>query len=296
MSYFRSTQFAFILFIAVLLTSCENSDIQTVKAGMLKICPEKTIQQAVEAYIQEPTWSIDNKSSIVSVHGQTKQNGELVNSEIQFKLSQDKSSFTFSSWSTNGKQLDYIPSLVLFNKMCYADLERIATAFIDAEIEEDPKKVNSINILISQQTQENQTIINSFISQDPRLDFLTAKSKSTEIIFAFEEYLKLQNAFFDEKRELGTWLNIGYIESTSSNFLYHEILEGFTENGFNIAGIEATNIRPLEHCQPLSRWIIRCNSDKPSKYKCSCNIESDNIPACEKLTPTFKNLCNDKTL
>ena len=104
--------------LALVFVACDSSEVQMVKGGTLQSCPDKTVEQMVNDY--------------VNVVGEISHNNQLLKAEIQFRLNKEKSSFQFQAWEVEGEPAPDIIAALLLEKMCYADLEKLAKEAVDA--------------------------------------------------------------------------------------------------------------------------------------------------------------------
>lgn len=130
----------------------------------------------------------------------------------------------------------------------------------------------------------------------PRLFGAIAKSKATEVTVAVSEWDKLETAFIGDKKDAGTWKEIGFIppgkESEgaylSSNFKYKE--DAVQNKSSRQLGISVYNTVALNACEPsekFSHWqfmVIAPENENPYIIQPMTGNES----ACLALTPTLK--------
>ena len=110
----------------------------------------------------------------------------------------------------------------------------------------------------------------------PKLFAMIAKSKASEAGPAAGSYVHMQDAYFVDQNEIGTWKLIGYTAPTSTNFTYTET-EGSAPQWKAHADFDDDG-----KCSSKD-WTVSVTtpSDK-IKY-----VASNNCPA---LTPNFKNI------
>lgn len=121
--------------LALVFVACDSSEVQMVKGGTLQSCPDKTVEQMVNGYMGNPEWRslvAEDGNDYVNVVGDISYNNQPTKAEIQFRLNKEKSSFWFQAWELGGNPASNIVAEVLFEKMCYADLEKLAKESVEA--------------------------------------------------------------------------------------------------------------------------------------------------------------------
>ena len=121
--------------LALVFVACDSSEVQMVKGGTLQSCPDKTVEQMVNGYMGNPEWRslvAEDGNDYVNVVGEISHNNQLLKAEIQFRLNKEKSSFQFQAWEVEGEPAPDIIAALLLEKMCDADLEKLAKEAVDA--------------------------------------------------------------------------------------------------------------------------------------------------------------------
>ena len=109
----------------------------------------------------------------------------------------------------------------------------------------------------------------------PKLFAMIAKSKASEAGPAAGTYVHMQDAYFVDQQQKGSWTNIGYTAPASSNFTYSETGDWQAVAKFDTDG-KCTGTGG-------STWSVAVTTtSKTISYQAS-----DNCPA---LTPNFKNI------
>ena len=130
-------KFGFVSAMALALTACDSSEVKMVKGGTLQSCPDKTVEQMVNGYMGNPEWRslvAEDGNDYVNVVGEISYNNQPTKAEIQFRLNKEKSVFQFHAWELGGKPAPDLVAAVLLEKMCYADLEKLAREFVEIQI------------------------------------------------------------------------------------------------------------------------------------------------------------------
>lgn len=94
------------LFLIVLLSSCGDSEmVSLVKNGTLENYPEKTLGTAIENYFETPYWTSgesEEGEKFVNVEGTVYFMDKEVDALLQYKISEDNTSFEYSALELNG--------------------------------------------------------------------------------------------------------------------------------------------------------------------------------------------------
>lgn len=131
--------------IALAFVACDSSEVRMVKKGTLQSCPDKTVEQMVNGYMGNPEWRslvAEDGNDYVNVVGDISYNNQPTKAEIQFRLNKEKSSFQFQAWELGGNPASNIVAAVLFEKMCYADLENLAKELVEAQLNREKMEEN----------------------------------------------------------------------------------------------------------------------------------------------------------
>lgn len=94
------------LFLVVLLSSCGDSEMVTlVKTGTLESYPEKTLGTAIDNYFGNPYWTSgesEEGKKFVNIEGSVYFMDKEVDALLQYKISEDNTSFEYSALELNG--------------------------------------------------------------------------------------------------------------------------------------------------------------------------------------------------
>lgn len=127
-------KFIFMI-VSLVLVACDSNEVKMVKGGTLQSCPDKTVEQMVNGYMGNPEWRslvAEDGNDYVNIVGEISYNNQPLKAEIQFRLNKEKSSFQFQAWEVEGEPAPDIIAALLLEKMCYADLEKLAKEAVDA--------------------------------------------------------------------------------------------------------------------------------------------------------------------
>jgi len=111
------------LLISVFITSCsgDSDAVQMVKSGNLQMCPQKTVEQAVDGFFGSPKWeslTADDGNEYVNITGGMTYAGKDVEGSLQFVIAKTNESFGYQAFEINEiPQSDYIATELL-TKMC----------------------------------------------------------------------------------------------------------------------------------------------------------------------------------
>lgn len=113
------TLFTFIL----LISSCsqDSASIVVVKTGRLTACPDRTVEAAVNAFFGSPEWEsgvTETGVKFVNVGGDMKYMNKAVKGIVQFAISKDNKSFSYSAFEINEIPQNKLIALGLINKLC----------------------------------------------------------------------------------------------------------------------------------------------------------------------------------
>lgn len=302
--------------LALAFVACDSSEVQMVKGGTLQSCPDKTVEQMVNGYMGNPEWRslvAEDGNDYVNVVGEISYNNQPTKAEIQFRLNKEKSSFQFHAWELGGKPAPDFVAAVLLEKMCYADLEKLAkeaaeTIYESYELQkkdsENPAIKNKMEKMVKQidaLSEEHRKIVDGYLEEivknDSRMTQMyaeqNARREASVIGPAMGTFKKLLEAYFVEGNGLGIWRSIGYQPTKSSNLVFREISVPDKNTGVTLAaeGIQAINLNDFAGCPARSSWTMLCKAGENYSIKCDCSIQSDNRDACVKITPNFMNLC-----
>lgn len=133
----KKLKIPFLAAIFLMFMACESSEVQMVKGGTLPICPDKTVEQMVNGYMGNPKWESfegTDGNNYVNVVGEITYEQQPTKAEIQFRLNKDNSTFQFQAWELGGKPASDLVAEVLFEKMCYVELETLAKEVVEAQL------------------------------------------------------------------------------------------------------------------------------------------------------------------
>ena len=125
----------------------------------------------------------------------------------------------------------------------------------------------------------------------PKLFGMIAKSKTSEVPTAAGTWINMQDAYFQEKQEVGTWPEIGYSAPgtrMTDKSSYESSVFWFT--GADTKGWNAKPKAKLNDCETTMGWHLLA-----SKNNGDVKIEDQTSdPECLELTASFKNLEKNK--
>lgn len=131
----------------------------------------------------------------------------------------------------------------------------------------------------------------------PKLFGLVAKAKAAEVTVVVETWIKLQETYIDQKKDVGSWRKIGFnapgkkISNDSYQTEYFIYQENYTDNKNNItAGIFVYNTVNLNDCKANTKnahwqfdFATKVNGALP-QIRVPMTVYS---PECYSLTPTL---------
>ena len=101
------------------LQSCSDPKVESIKAGSLNSCPEKTVGQMVTGFMSSPKWSSGKSADgqeFVNIRGGIIFQETEVTALIQFLINGD--SFEMGAVEFNGVPQNQFMGIGLLNKMC----------------------------------------------------------------------------------------------------------------------------------------------------------------------------------
>jgi len=130
----------------------------------------------------------------------------------------------------------------------------------------------------------------------PKLFGMIAKSKASEVPTAAGTWINMQDAYFQEKNNVGNWVEIGYsAPGTGSSYSYESNV--FNYSGSNTAGVGDWVASPkvdLNDCKKntANAWKFTATPDKTDGTATAFAIADASAAgnACKVLTPSWSNL------
>lgn len=149
------------------------------------------------------------------------------------------------------------------------------------------EKIRVLDRQFRRLSEKEKKLINEYICEHPKMAFFCAKEQSSIIGPSVGTFFKLLEAYVAETNMLGTWEQTGYTPVQSSPFLFDEI-STYEDSVLSIQGLRITNTVDLADCPAESSWRIQCYAAENGSVRCNCYVDSENVAACEALTPRFK--------
>lgn len=128
----------------------------------------------------------------------------------------------------------------------------------------------------------------------PKMFGTVSMAKASEISTAFKSYKTMQEAYFDETRNVGNFSSIGYeapgVDNSTPVADYIDLSDG----GVSAAGIVAVLKQKLGECPEEAAFVFIAHNVDNSSIQWTCTIEDvdeENMLDCEYLLPAFSRLC-----
>ena len=107
---------------ATLLFGCSGSDtIRYVKDGSLDDCPDVTLGQMADSYMDQPYWEsfeADDGLDYVNLIGGVTYNGMPVEAIIQFRVYENTGRFEYYALEVDGQSMNNYMAYSLLDEMC----------------------------------------------------------------------------------------------------------------------------------------------------------------------------------
>lgn len=125
----------------------------------------------------------------------------------------------------------------------------------------------------------------------PKLFGMIAKSKASEVLTGVGTWIHFQDAYYQERRRVGNWTEIGY----NAPGIWNRATSTSTSSIFNYTGADdviwvATPINALNECTNLMSWKLKA-SVKNDDVKTE---DGNSNPECLILTPAWPGLEKNK--
>ena len=150
-----------------------------------------------------------------------------------------------------------------------------------------------LNQLVNNLSDNERSAFEAYVCEDSRMEDFCAKRKASVINPVVKAFVNLQQAYTVETSSLGDWTQSGFTPLQSSYFSFEEI-SIYDENSIiSVEGIKITSLVNLAGCPVKSTWTVQCRKENEWNVRCDCLINSTDIVACEKITPSYKTVCQN---
>ena len=109
-----------VISILFLLPGCDDPDADSVRTGTLNSCPNTTVGEMAESFMDAPSWkslTADDGKKYVNLSGGIMFQDKPVDALVQFLLNDDLS-FEFNAFELNGLPQNQLIASTLVEKMC----------------------------------------------------------------------------------------------------------------------------------------------------------------------------------
>lgn len=108
----------------LLLSGCGDSpEVEMVKNGSLRSCPNMTVEEMVNGFMGSPSWEsgvAEDGSRFVNIDGDITLHDKPVRAALQFLVDLEAGTFDFNAFETNEVPQPTYMALGLLDKMCEA--------------------------------------------------------------------------------------------------------------------------------------------------------------------------------
>jgi hypothetical protein len=111
-----------LMVLIIMASGCtESKEVQMVKKGKMSSCPDATVEQLIDNFMESPTWESDESTdgkTFVNIEGDMTYAERPVNATMQFIINKKKGTFEFKALEFNSVPQMNIMALGLIKKMC----------------------------------------------------------------------------------------------------------------------------------------------------------------------------------
>lgn len=158
-----------ILILSVMITGCfDSAEVKLVKEGRLKRCPNYTVEEIAEGYLQNPEWfsGISEKGvKFVNLSGGVAddRNGQEFQVVFQFTIDEENQHFEFSAIESDGYPRDKFVARFLFGLMC-ANAMSDDTDSSDSQVDKARTSTSFFGRMVKKAVKRSEAIKRSFRS------------------------------------------------------------------------------------------------------------------------------------
>lgn len=123
---------------SLMLVACGKTDetVAMVKGGTLQVCPGATVEQMVNGFMENPSWTPvmgENNVKFVNVGGNISYAEKPVRAVVQFVVNEKEGSFQYQAFEINEVPQDNPTASALLEKMCESTRKATTTQAKDEQ-------------------------------------------------------------------------------------------------------------------------------------------------------------------